>query len=189
MILENEQTELELLEALKGGSRAAYTEIYFRYKPLILAHTFKRILDRDACLDVVQDVFISLWNNRQKLDPANGVRGYLYISARNRVFDLLSRKKVEDRYIASLQIFLDQYNESTDYRFRYNQLTDIVDREIAQLPIKMQEVFKMSRTDQLSHKEIAEKLNISESTVKKQVQNALKILKKRLGPLFFIVFL
>jgi len=183
-----ERNDLELFVLLKEGDKKAYTEIYHRYKPLLYIHAYKRLRDEDTAHDVVHDLFISLWNNKHNIEPALGIRAYLYTSIRNRIFDLLTKKQVEARYIESLSLFLSQY-ENADHRVRFKQLSDIVELEIAQLPEKMQQVFRMSRTDQLSHKEIADILNISETTVKKQVQNALKILKSRLGPLFILLFL
>jgi RNA polymerase sigma-70 factor (ECF subfamily) len=181
--------DLELFSLLRDGDRTAYTEIYHRYKPLLYIHAYKRLRDEDMAIDIVHDMFVSLWNNRHNIQPELGIRAYLFTMVRNRIFDLLARKQIESKYIDSLRHFLNQHENHTDYPLRYKQLTEILEIEISLLPAKMQQVFRMSRTDQLTHNEIAEKLNISETTVKKQVQNALKVLKTKLGPLFFIVFI
>jgi RNA polymerase sigma-70 factor (family 1) len=182
-------TDHELLSLLKSGDRAAYSQIYDRYERLLFVHAYKRLRNREEARDIVQDLFIVLWTKREEINFKNSLRAYLYTAIRNRIFDLIARQKLESTYIVSLQQFIDLGHFTTDHQARYNQLMTLIEKEIASLPSKMREVFELSRNEQLSHREIAEKLNIAEQTVKKQVQNALRILKVKLGPLFTVLFL
>ena len=100
---------------------------------------------------------------------------------------MISHQKIHSDYIVSLQQFIDAGEYITDHKIRHSQLLNIIEKEISLLPPKMREVFELSRNEKLSHNEIAEHLGISPQTVKKQVQNALKILKIKLGPLFSIL--
>lgn len=93
------------------------------------------------------------------------------------------------KYLNSLQSFLDEGVETTEAQVRETELKEIIENEVAQLPEKMRLVFTLSRNEELSHKEIAETLKVSDKTVKKQVSNALSILKKKLEISFPIFFL
>lgn len=189
MVAYSELTDFNLLDLLKKGDRLAYTQIYDRYERLLFMHAYSRIGKTEEARDVVQDVFIALWNTRERLEVATSFRAYLFTSVRNRIFTLLAKEKLQSDYLSSLQDYISNWNEGADYNLRYAQLMKIIDQEIAQLPKKMREVFELSRYEELSHKEIAEKLSLSEQTVKKQVHNALKILKTKLGSAFPIIFL
>jgi RNA polymerase sigma-70 factor (ECF subfamily) len=107
---------------------------------------------------------------------------------RFKVFDLMDRKKVRSNYLSSLENFIKKNEYSAEYRLREKQMAELVEREIAALPPKMREVFELSRKANLNYREIAEKLNISDNTVKKQMSNALKILRSRLGIIFDLFF-
>lgn len=114
--------------------------------------------------------------------------GYLYTAARNDVLDTIAHQDVESAYLVNLQNYIQSGESITDHRARIAIFTELIEREIAELPEKMREVFEMSRKMHLSHRAISEKLNISEKTVKNQVNNALKILRRRLAVwLLFII--
>jgi RNA polymerase sigma-70 factor (family 1) len=182
-------TDQELVSRLKRGDPAAYTEIYGRYERLLFIHAYKRLQNREEARDIVQDLFIVLWARQGQLDLTSSLRAYLYTAIRNRIFDLIARQKLESDYVLSLQRFIDAGDYSTDHRLRINQLNAIIEKEVAQLPPKMREVFELSRNEHLSHREIAQRLDIAEQTVKKQVQNALKVLKVKLGPLLTLLLM
>lgn len=182
-------TDLELTESLRQGDQAAYTEIFSRYNKLLYSHTYNKLRNREEAKDIVQEVFYSLWANRDKSLPQRNLIGYLFMATRYKIADLLSREQVKNKYVVSLQKFIDQAPEYSDHLVRKNQLSEIIEEEISALPARMQEVLRLSRFEQLSHKEIAEKLNISEETSKDQVKKALKILRVKLGLSVFLCFL
>jgi len=182
-------TDLELTESLRQGDQAAYTEIFSRYNKLLYSHTYNKLRNREEAKDIVQEVFYSLWANRDKSLPQRNLIGYLFMATRYKIADLLSREQVKNKYVVSLQKFIDQAPEYSDHLVRKNQLSEIIEEEISALPARMQEVLRLSRFEQLSHKEIAKKLNISEETSKDQVKKALKILRVKLGLSVFLCFL
>lgn len=180
-------SDQQLVALLKEGNPVAYTTIYDRYERLLFIHAYKRLQNKEEARDIIHDLFIVLWTKRKDLNFGTSLRAYLYTSIRNRIFDLIARQKLESAYVLSLQKFIDFGHYTTDHRTRINQLNALIEKEIALLPTKMREVFELSRNEQLSHREIAERLDISEQTVKKQVQNALKVLKVKLGPLYTLL--
>lgn len=179
----------DLIDLIKSEDEAAFKEIYERYFNVLYVHAYKRLQDREDAQDVVQEVFTILWDKREQITPTISLLAYLYTSVRNRIFNNISHKQVESSYIQSLQYFIDQEICQTDYLVRENQLHALIEKEIAALPPRMQEIFSLSRNGHLSHKEIATQLDLSEQTVKKQVHNALRILRAKLGLLPFLLLI
>lgn len=180
-------TQLALL--LKKGDRTAYTEIYERYKGLLYVHAYRILQDREETKDLVQELFFTLWARRETLNFSTGLASYLYTAVRNRVFDRMAREKVASAYVESLRNFAPGFEPAADKLLEEKELAALIEKEISALPVKMRKVFLLSRVAQLSHKEIADQLVISDKTVKKQVSNALKILRLKLGMFFFLLLL
>lgn len=181
-------TDPELVSLLKEGDKEAYAEIYNRFKGVLYIHAFRLLQDKEEAKDVVHEIFSRLWTKREQLNFTIGLSAYLYASVRNLIFDQIARKKVESEYLSSLQAFIKEDDYITDHLIREKELVAMIDREIAELPAKMREVFELSRKANLTHRQIAEQLDISEKTVKKQVNNALKTLRVKLGTYTFLAF-
>ncbi len=181
MVIYKECTDVQLADLLKSGDQLAYTEIYDRYIFILLTHIYNKTRNREETKDIIHEVFAKLWANREQLQITTSLSGFLYTSARNIVLNQVTHKEVQNKYFSSILKFSDHPQVVTDHRIRENQLIAIIDKEIAQLPAKMREVFELSRKQYLSHKEISERLDISEQTVSKHITNALRILRVKLG--------
>ena len=177
----------QLVNLLKSGDHDAYTEIYTRFKSVLYVHAYNKLRNTEEAKDIVQDLFLSLWNNKIDFSRTENLSAYLYTAVRNRVFRLIERKGLASNHLNSIFQSVNGGNNITDYRVRERMLATMIDKEVDALPPKMKEVFLLSRKNNLSHKEIAEQLGISDVTVKKQVNNALKILKSKLGRSFLLV--
>jgi len=182
-------SDTELVDLLQSGDQVAYTQIYDRYQGLLYIYACKITKDEIEAEDIVQEVFFYLWDKRDTIIFNTSLSAYLYSAVRYKFFNLLDHKKVRSNYIDSFKEFIENGNIEADYAIREKELTALIEKEISLLPPKMREIFELSRKAQLSHKEIAEKLNISEKTVKNQVNNALKQLRVKLGMFTFLVFL
>lgn len=173
-------TDQELAILLKKGEEEAFTEIYERYHSLLYVYAHKKLNNKQEAEDIIQEVLTALWNNRFDLAIQTSLPTYLFTAVRNRAFDLFSHKKVEAKYIASLQSFIEDPGIQTDFLVRENDLKKLIEKETQALPPRMREVFQLSRKSNLKHKEIAEVLNISEQTVSTQIKKALRVLRMRL---------
>ena len=171
----------ELLSLIKEGDKTAFSEIYERHWEVLFRHALRMTKDRALAEDIVQDVFIALWDRIEKAELPFVITAYLYAMVRNKFLNLLTHQTVKDNYLQSLSDFLLSGESITDYRCRENQLKIKIEQEVSCLPDKMRTVFEMSRKENRTHKEIALLLNISDKTVKKQVSNAVKILRLKLG--------
>lgn len=183
MAIYNTLSDQELTDLLKSGDEGAYTAIYNRYWKLIYVHVFKMLKNEDDAKDIVQEVFGNLWIKAGAIKNNNNISGLLYTAARNRVFDLIERNKVRYDYLGEIAHFVTEAESVQMETIDEQRILEILQREIEKLPPKMREIFELSRKENLSHKEIAGKLNISEQTVKKQVHNALKVIKPKLNDL------
>ena len=182
-------TDSELLHHLQIGDSSAYTEIYERYYYLMFVFVYKKIRDEDLAKDIIQELFANLWEKREALTAVNNLASYLFTAVRNKVFDFISHQHVKSKYIQSIADYSATNNANTDYLVRENQLKVYIDKAIDELPSKMREIFELSRKSDLTYKEIAEKLSLSERTVNNQISNALSRLRTKLGLFIFIIIL
>lgn len=177
----------ELLDFIKSGDEKAFAEIYERYWMIMFQHVLKMLGDKDEAKDLVQELFTGLWIKAENIETGTNISGYLYVSARNKVINLIRHNQIKRDYLSSLSIFAADPQNTTLEQLTAKDLSIAVEKEIQSLPCKMREIFELSRKKYLTHKEIAQELNISDKTVKKQINNALKILKLRLN-IFILMF-
>lgn len=185
----NKLSDADLSNLLRNGDRLAFAEIYARYKWLLHAHAYKWMSDREEAKDIIHELFSDLWDRHRSIIFSTTLSGYLYASVRNKILNRVAHKKVASNYVNSLQEYINRGEAQTDHLVRENQLKAIIEKEISNLPLKMREVFELSRKAGISHKEIAQQLDISEQTVRKHIQHALKILRVRLGIFLFLYML
>ncbi|MHB1178961.1 MAG: RNA polymerase sigma factor [Daejeonella sp.] len=173
-------SDQKLVALLKEGRHAAFTEVYDRYWASMYAHVYKMLRDKEETKDLLQDMFSSLWLKSSELKDETKLSGHLYLSARNRVFNLIQKNKVKSDYLSSTALFLSEAGTETMEKLNEKDLINAIEAEIRNLPPKMRKIFELSRKENLTHKEIGEKLSLSDQTVRKQVQNALRILRPKL---------
>lgn len=182
-------TDQELLTLLREGDEKAFTEIYQRYFHLLYGYAYKKIRDQDLTKDILHDFFTKLWEKRTSIPPINNLPAYLFTTINRKLIDHFLHQKVVDKYVDSFAVFLSSEEEKTDHLIREKQLMVAINNEISALPPRMREVFELSRKQYLSHKEIAERMDISEKTVDRQISNALTILKSRLTAISWLFLL
>lgn len=181
MELYGKLSDTDLLLLVKTGDNDAFTEIYNRYWAILYRHARRMLHDDDEAEDIIQETFILFLNKAPQLELKSTLSGYLYTTVRNRIFNHIEHDKVKDKYISSIEKFIDNGDYQTDYLIREKQLSALIEQEIAALPEMMRNVFELSRNSNLSYKEIADQLNVSESVVRNNVSRALKILRTKFG--------
>ncbi|MET4083275.1 RNA polymerase sigma-70 factor (ECF subfamily) [Pedobacter sp. UYP30] len=184
----NNFTDNELFELSQGGDQSAFEEIYKRFSGLLYIYAKKLIKNDEDAQDIVQEVFVYLWNN-QKIRLNAQLSAYLYTAVRYKIFDWIDKNKIRTNYATSLRTFIEQGELVTDNYLREKELIAIIEKEVNKLPSKMRQIFEMSRNLHLSQKEIALQLQISDKTVKKQMGNALKILRLKLTSFLTLITL
>lgn len=181
----SDHSDQQLVDLLSSADQLAYTEIFERYAKLLVGHAYRLLGDRDEANDVVQDVFMVLWQNRFSLQLQTSLSAYLYVAVRNRVLNRLSHAKVVSRYADSILDFMDNVHVNSDELFLAKELEKLIESEINALPEKMREVFLLRKQEELSYSEISERMGITDKTAKQQVHNAVKILRTKINSFLF----
>lgn len=180
MYSHNKLSDNALFSLSQKGHHSAFEEIYKRFNGLLYVYAKKIIKNEEEAQDIVQDVFVYLWNNKN-INLKNQLSAYLYTAVRYRIFDWIDKSKIRANYADSLKNFAEQGEFVTDNYLREKEFISLIETEVGKLPVKMRQIFEMSRNLHLSQKEIASQLKISDKTVKKQMGNALKILRLKLA--------
>lgn len=180
-------SDQDLLELLKSNNKKAFTEIYERYHSLLYIYAHKKLENNLEARDIVQDVLINVWNKRNALSISGTLRSYLFTAVRNRILDIFSHQKVEEKYMESLRNLM-LTSSPSDYMIREKELSTMIEFEINALPPRMREIFILSRKEWLSNSDIASKLNLSQHTVETQIKRALRQLRLKLGHIAHLFF-
>lgn len=179
-------TNQQLQSLLKEGNESAFNEIYNRYWKALYAYAFRIYTDEKICEDIVQDVFISLWNKAKTTEISN-IEGYLFRAIKYKITTYIRDLKFTSSHIEVLQNIAVPAT-SSEKNIEYIEFEKRVFSEIDKLTPKCKTVFTLSRFDQLSNSEISEQLNISIRTVEKHISDALKELKSSLKTNYIIWF-
>lgn len=158
------------------GHTAAFTSFYTQYFKKLLIESDKYVKDIQVAEEIVQDVFLKIWERSQELNEIKSIKSYLYRSVINSSINYVNRQKsLELHHQKIINEFTEEQVEEIDEE---NRLIVILFDEIEKLPAKCREIFKLNRFERLKYREIAIKLNISERTVENHIANALKILRE-----------
>ena len=175
---------MELLDLLKSGDQAAFTEIYNRYWKKLFAIAGNKINDLDEAEEIVQDIFVALWKRRENLEITGSLSAYLAVSVKYRVIKLLDKRYYEQQYADHSRKVFSLLDDSTQEWLQFEELKTRLSELVADLPEKCRLVYQLSRDRGYSQKQIAEELGISEKTVEAHIGKALKSLRGGLNNFF-----
>ncbi len=182
-------TDKALLDLLKSGDEMAFSEIYERFWPLLYRHARRFLKHNDEARDVVQEVFLLLWEKIPTLHIDISLNAYLFAAVRNRALNVIAHSKVKDEYIAAFERFIEEGEAIADHRLRNEEMARLIRMEIAALPPKMRRAFLLSRETELTYREIAEHLQVAENTIRKQISQAIQRLRMKLIDFTYLVLL
>jgi len=180
MIPYPELSDNELLALLHKESELAFSEIYNRYWEKMYSYSIRLTKSDEESADIVQEIFISLWNRKRDLTVRGSLASYLIKSARNLSLRYIERNIHLTDFSEKLTEIIADTSQNIEESISVKELERQIELGIEKLPKKMKEVYILSRNEQLSYREISLKLNISEETVKKQIHNSLKIISSAL---------
>ena len=171
---------IHLLEQFKTGDRVAFERIYMEYSPKVYRFSQRYMNNICDIEEIVQDVFVRLWDARMNINSTLNFDNYLFTITRNLIFNR-HRARVNEVYVQDtvLASFEKEYDISED-EIIAQDLSQYIDKIIEQLPPKQQEVFNLSRRQMLTYREIAQQLGISEKTVEAHIYQSLKFIRKEL---------
>tara|TARA_B100000949_G_scaffold234226_1_gene252654 strand:- start:2626 stop:3210 length:585 start_codon:yes stop_codon:yes gene_type:complete len=175
-----EDDQLLILQ-LRQGEEHVFRKLFDTYWKSLFISAFRVLNDKKICEEIVQDIFIGIWKNRKNLEIKVSLDKYLYACVRYQVFNQL--RKNQNNLRAEIFENLDERctYENPESEVLFKELVQKVDSIVEELPEKCRLVYKMSREEQLSHKEISDRLNISPKTVENHITKALFVLRASLG--------
>lgn len=172
-ILENDA----LLIKLKNGDATAFEGIYNQYRSRIYSYALKLCKSTVIAEEIVQEVFIKIWQKREQLNPELHFGAYLKKITLNHVLNHLKKVAREKSLQDELFNYLSLIRNSAEDRLLEKELLKTYEEAIAQLPPQKKIIYQLSRNEELSHDEIAKKLNISKNTVKNHMVEATKFIR------------
>lgn len=178
----------QLFDLVKNGDARAFHSLYDRLFYPLLSHALQKVKAKEDAQDLTQDLFMNIWNKREHIIIKGRVVNFLFASLRNSIINFYIKTKKQGEREELFEYFKGHFEETTDRTIHKNELEQIIQEAIDSLPLKMKQIYLLSRNQELSNKEIAELMTLSELTVKKQIANALKILKKKINYILFTFF-
>jgi RNA polymerase sigma-70 factor (family 1) len=172
-------SDMELFALAKHENMEAFEVVYKRHWPELIDAAYKRLQSRQKAEDIVQEIFISLYNKRNVLELTVSLKAYLSKALKYKVLNEFRSEAVRSNYMKS-SFFKEYCKNDFAEHLEAKELHSKIDLLLMQLPDKCRQVFNLSRNENMTNKEIAVKLNISVSTVEKHICKALKVLKGNL---------
>jgi RNA polymerase sigma-70 factor (ECF subfamily) len=174
--MDGAKTEISLLHDLAGGSFAAFETLYHQYKQAVYANIYKMVRQPEAAEDILQEVFLALWQNRQKVHQDKSVAGWLFVVSYNKAATYLKQQ-------LKSAIILDEYpenlpQEEQDDDELYHIQLSIVEDAINHLPARKKEVFRLCRLEGRPYEEVAEIVGISVPSVKDYLKQSTRFIKR-----------
>ncbi len=181
-MIEDNKTDKELVKRIKKGDQRAFKLLFYNYEKRVYYFVLKIVGEKEPAEEILQDVFVKIWNYRLKLDETKSISAFLFKTSKNTALnylrDCILLKEHQNIVADNTDVFAnellpDDHLVVEDYMRSYNNIID-------QLPSQRCEIFKMSRQEGLSYQEIAEKLKISKNTVRLQIVESLKFIRRNI---------
>ncbi|MEJ8818708.1 RNA polymerase sigma factor [Lacibacter sp. H407] len=170
--------EIELMERLKRGDQQAFLTLYDRYHPLVYNWVLKLVKVPELAEDIVQEVFIKIWQIKERLNPEQSFPAFLYKISRNQAFALLKKIASDETLRSKVMTELGSNAESAENRLLWQQYEKLLNHAVEQLPVQRKKVFKLCRQEGMSYEEVATELGISRNTVKEHMVMAMKNIRE-----------
>ncbi|OJU45699.1 MAG: RNA polymerase sigma-70 factor [Bacteroidales bacterium 45-6] len=187
-------SDKSMAERLRNDEASVIDDIFALYHKRIFRFSISYLKNDNDAYDIVQDVFIKVWENRLTLNPDTNFDAYIFTITKNALFSLFRKRLTEKKYLDYLSELTISNNHDTEKQTDYIFLQQKYEELVEKLPTKRKEIFLMSRKTGLSNKEIALRKGISEKTVEDHLSKSLAFLKKQfsnhgiLMVLFYFLF-
>ena len=168
-------TDESLFQYLTKGDEKAFDVLFLKYYPSLCAYA-RQFVEYDDGQEIVQDVMVWLWENREMHTFEISPKSYLFKAVKNRCLTLISRNEIKQRIVNTLYDDQQLRYEDPDF-YIVEELSRKIEEALQRLPNSYREAFEMNRFQHLTYGEIASLLNVSSKTVDYRIQQALKLLR------------
>ena len=178
----SKQAEDELGVLFADDNRAAFKQLYISYYSRLYAYTLKFVKSSELAEDIVQEVFLKLWEGRHKLTEVNSFRSYLFTICKNTTLSYLSRAAVERDIKNKIIAAAPTHHSDTEHTILYNEFEEVLYQAIEQLPPQRRQIFTLCKLEGKTYEEVANHLGISPGTVNDHIVKATKSIREFLLP-------
>jgi RNA polymerase sigma-70 factor (ECF subfamily) len=178
-------TDEMLLRLLKADDEKAFKEIYSRYWQPVFEAAYRRLVNKETAKELVQTVFLRIWEKRHTIQ-VHHLPNYLQTAIKNSVINYIESTLVHKRYLQHVMNSTTAFAPASETTASLHELAQAIEKAIALLPEKTRHVFRLSRFDHLSIREIATSLNISEKAVEYHITQSLKTLRSYLKDFLYM---
>ena len=176
-----DKRDIKLVQQLNNNDVKAFNVLYHKYSQNLYRFSFSLLKNKEDSEGIVQEVFLRIWSKRNEIDSGKSFKSFLFKISYNLIINQFKDRLKDKEFLKHLEQYFSTNNIPPVNEVDYHTIKDQIDRIVEELPEKRKQIFKLSREDELSHKEISEKLDISVKTVENQINLALRHLKSRLG--------
>jgi len=170
-----------LAARIRDGDAAAFEQFFMARYAAVTSYLTHHGIPRAVAEELAQDVFLRVWQIRDRIDPDRSLTAYIFRAARNTALNHLGRERRERRWLGAQQRMPEQTAGGTDHTLYARELSTAAAAAIARLPDRCRIIFLLSRQQGLTYREIAASLSISIKTVETQMGRAIKVLSQRLA--------
>ena len=171
----------EIVGAIRQGDEAAFEKTFRKFYGRLCNYACSMLKDEEESEEVVQTVFLTIWEKRADLEITLSLKSYLYRAVHNHCLNRFKHATVREAHREYTENFIPQSYESVTEVIHANELEERIEKAVSTLPEQCQKAFRMSRFEELKYQEIADQLGISIKTVENQIGKALKILRSELA--------
>ncbi|WP_313491948.1 MULTISPECIES: RNA polymerase sigma factor [Sphingobacterium] len=182
---QGDYSDYELVSELRNGDHGAFEQLYRRYAPRLSMKLISLLKDQELAGDVLQDLFIKLWEMRAQIEPDQSIRGYLYTIAGNMAKDKFRSSLTRQIFIQS-EFSNEQNHDNVSQFIDQKEIRIAVEKALEKLPPRQREVYTLFKLEGLSYKEIQDRLGISKPAVNRLIHEAGKKMKEYLQPMAYI---
>ena len=181
--------EEELLKELNRGSEKAFAALYDLYWERLYYTCYQRLRLKEETEDIVHELFLELWNRRANLQIKTSFAIYIFTALKYKIYRFIDSRNSRSKYVERMGEDEPASSVKPERILEFDELYNLIECKIEELPEKCKLIFKLSRNEEMTAKEISGKLNLSESTVQNQITKAKKILKGKLKDYFTFLLL
>ena len=179
----------ELMQEIKAGNMFAFDALYEKYCKRVYKFAYSILKTREEAENLMQDVFLNLWENRHKVEKGSSVKSYVFTITYNSAISIIRKKARESEFVEYLKAVQKINVDPVDMVLEYNELTNKLDEIIYSLPKRQKEVYLLHKVEALKYNEIAERLHISVNTIENHMSRVLKTIREKLGNYSLIAIL
>jgi RNA polymerase sigma-70 factor (ECF subfamily) len=170
----------ELMQEIKADNMFAFDVLYQKYCKRIYKFGYSILKSPEESANLLQDVFLILWENRHKVEKDSSIKSYVFTITYNSAISIIRKKARESEFIEYLKTLQEINEEPVNVELEYKELTNKLDEIIKALPQRQREIYLLHKIEGLKYNEIAERLHISVNTIENHMSRALKTIREKL---------